>query len=577
MRNTLFYGDNLEILRNKVRDESVDLCYIDPPFNSKRNYNQIYNNIGADLAQEQAFIDTWTWNDQARDGFRQIVSNHLGRYTQQTIELIQGLHRVLGEGSLLAYLGSIALRLVEINRVLKPTGSFYLHCDPSASHYLKIIVDSVFLPSGGNFLNEIIWERTTGRKGGKQYGRVHDVLLFFSKSSNTVWNPPTIPQSEENAKGHDLLRDDNGLFRLSDLTGAGQGPGRVFNGAMMQPPRGRHWAYDQAGVDRLWSEGRIAFSKTGKPRLKTYIKNLPGVAVRDVWTDIEPLNAAASERLGYPTQKPEALLERIVKASSNEGDVVLDTYCGCGTTIAVAQRLNRRWIGMDITYQAIAIILARLEDKFGSQVSDAVLVDGIPKDMASAKALAHRKDDRVRKEFEKWAILTYTNNRAVIRKKKGADGGVDGLFYFWNGGNGDAAKMVLQVKSGGVQRKDIAALRGDMEKEGAPLACLITLQDATKPMKQDAKAAGVYENKLRGIKCDRIRIVQVRDILHGSARLDLPLNLDATTKAQREAEGEQLKLDLRPPKTESHEPVKKAVAKAHQEVQPAKAKHASKA
>jgi hypothetical protein len=237
-------------------------------------------------------------------------------------------------------------------------------------------------------------------------------------------------------------------------------------------------------------------------------------------------------------------------------------YCGCGTTIAVAQRLNRRWIGMDITYQAIATILARLEDQFGRAVADSVVLDGMPKDMKSAYALARKKDDRVRKEFEKWAILTYTNNRAVIRKKKAADGGIDGLFYFWNGGNHDVSKMVLQVKSGSVQRKDIAALRGDMEKEGASLACLITLEGATKPMKQDAKSAGIYENRLRGIKCDRIRIVQVEEVLHGAARLDLPLNVDATVKARRDAEGDQLKLDLRPAKEEPTQPEKKTVASA---------------
>jgi hypothetical protein len=263
--------------------------------------------------------------------------------------------------------------------------------------------------------------------------------------------------------------------------------------------------------------------------------------------------------LGYPTQKPEALLERIIKVSSNEGDVILDAYCGCGTTIAVAQRLNRRWIGMDITYQAIAIILARLEDQFGKQVADAVMLDGMPKDMASAKALAHRKDDRVRKEFEKWAILTYTNNRAIVRHKKGADGGVDGVFYFWNGGDGGVSKMVLQTKSGSVQRKDIAALRGDMGKEAASVACLITLEAPTRPMLQDAKAAGMYENKTRGIKCDRIRIVRVEDIIRAHQRLELPLHSEALSMAQRDQEGSQLTLDLRPPKVEQPQAERKAV------------------
>lgn len=273
---------------------------------------------------------------------------------------------------------------------------------------------------------------------------------------------------------------------------------------------------------------------------------MPGIAVRDVWTDIEPLNAAASERLGYPTQKPEALLERLIKASSNEGDVVLDAYCGCGTTVAVAQRANRHWIGIDITYQAVATVLRRFEDNFDPKVLEGIYLDGIPKDMASARALATRSDDRVRKEFEKWAILTYTKNRGVIRKKKGADGGIDGFFYFWNGPSGDVAKMILQVKSGHVSRTDIAALRGDMAKEGAELACLITLANPTKPMMADAGNAGIYENKLRGIECPRIRIVRIEDMLHHGARVNLPLHGEATTKARVAIEGEQLELEWAP-------------------------------
>jgi DNA modification methylase len=572
MKNTLFYGDNLEILRTKVQDESVHLCYIDPPFNSKRNYNQIYNKIGEeDLAQEQAFVDTWTWNDHARTGYEQITSNHLGRFTRQTIELIAGLHNVLGEDSLLAYLISITLRLAEINRVLVPTGTFFLHCDPNASHYLKLLIDSVFLPNGGNYLNEIIWKRSSAHSDGKQgahhFGRISDTILFYSKSLDLTWNQQYVPYDQSYIdRDYRRLDPDGRRYRIDNL----QGPGGAAKGNPFYEFLGvsRYWRYKREKMEALYQEGRIIQTRPGAvPQYKRYLDEMPGVPVQNIWTDIPVINNRSREKLGYPTQKPEALLERIIKVTSNEGDIILDAYCGCGTTIAVAQRLNRRWIGMDITYQAIATILARLEDQFGKAVADSVFLDGMPKDMKSANALARKKDDRVRKEFEKWAILTYTNNRAVIRKKKGADGGIDGLFYFWNGGNGDIGKMVLQVKSGGVQRKDIAALRGDMEKEGAALAGLITLEGATKPMKQDAKSAGIYENKLRGIKCDRIRIVHVEEILHGAASLDLPLNLDATVKARRDAEGEQLKLDLRPPKPESDQPAKKTVAAAHQQGQ----------
>lgn len=323
-------------------------------------------------------------------------------------------------------------------------------------------------------------------------------------------------------------------------------------------------------LDRLFEAGYIKIVKgQAWPMYEHYITPSDGQVLSDLWTyqpytngtvfstdegideEVRWLSPKDQERLGYETQKPEGLLERIIRASTKEGQVVLDAYCGCGTTVAVAQKTNRDWIGIDITYHAIATILARLEDKFGKPIADSVVLDGIPKDMKSAEALAHKKDDRVRKEFEKWAILTYTNNRAVIRKKKGADGGIDGVYYFWNGGEMDSAKMVLQAKSGGVQRKDIAALRGDMEKHGAALACFITLGEPTAPMRKDARAAGFYENRERGIKCDRIRIVRVEDIIRKGERIELALHPEATNTARRESEGQQMSLDLKPPSTEA--------------------------
>ena len=587
MPNKLYYGDNLDILRNKVRDESVHLCYIDPPFNSKRNYNQIYNRVGnEDLAQEQSFIDTWTWNDRARDGYNEIKNNAGGRFTAQTIELITGLHNVLGRESLLAYLVSITLRLVEINRVLVPTGSFYLHCDPTASHYLKLLIDSVFLPNGGDYKNEIVWRRTGAHNKLLRYAPIHDVILFYTKSDEYVWNHPKRPYMLGHVEEY-FVKDEKGWrtnYYGNVLTGSG-----LRGGESGKPWRGfdpsaknRHWAVPKALVedlgedlsgmsqhqkfDRLCEMGYIKIIEgQAWPIYEHYITASDGQPLFDIWAyqpytsktvfgtddgideEVRWLTPKDQERLGYETQKPEGLLGRIIRASTKEGHVVLDAYCGCGTTVAVAEKMNRQWIGIDITYHAIATILTRLEDNFGEAVAKAVACDGLPRDMNGARALATRQDDRVRKEFEKWAILTFTNNRAVIKKKKGADGGVDGVFYFWNGGEMQAAKMILQAKSGGVQRRDIAALRGDMEKEGASLACLITLEDPTKPMKQDAKAAGVYENEARGIRCDRIRIVRVEDIIHNEARVELPIHPEAMNKARRDMEGDQLRLDLRPP------------------------------
>jgi DNA modification methylase len=553
MQNRLYYGDNLEILREKVRDESVDLCYIDPPFNSKRNYNEIYNNRGVeDLALEQAFMDTWTWKGEIHGAiYHQIMSNHLSRFSNQTIELIHGLHAVLGEGSLLAYLISLTARIAEIHRVLKPTGTFFLHCDPTASHYLKVITDSIFLPEGGDFLNEIIWKRVHTVKGNfgqgsKFFGPNTDTLLFYSKSAKYTFNQVFGGYRQKYLdKFYRFTEPDGRRYRLISMIG----PGGAAKGNPQYEFMGvtKYWRYSRESMQELVDNGMIVQTNPGTvPQRKLYLDKGKGVAVQSLWDDIQALSPTSQERLGYPTQKPEALLDRIIDAVTNDGDVVLDAYCGCGTTVAVAQKRNRRWIGIDITYQAIATVLRRFEDNFDPRVLEGVILDGIPKDMASARALANKRDDRVRKEFEKWAILTYTKNRGVIRKIKGADGGIDGFFYFWNGNNKDVAKMILQVKSGHVGRKDIAALRGDMEKEGAEAACLITLQPPSKPMKQDADNAGIYENRARGIECPKIRIVTVEDMLRRAIRIELPLHGEASNKARVELEGEQLTLDLKP-------------------------------
>jgi len=268
-----------------------------------------------------------------------------------------------------------------------------------------------------------------------------------------------------------------------------------------------------------------------------------GVLPNDWWADIQAINPSAKERMGYPTQKPEALLERIIKASSNPGDVVLDAYCGCGTTVAVAERLNRQWIGIDITYHSIGLILKRLAGPNSDKPPADVVVDGIPQDMNSARALANRDDDRVRKEFEKWAVMTYTNNRGVINEKKGADKGIDGILYFASG-PGKSERMIIQVKSGGANRGTIAALKGDMQRERAELALLITMDEPTKPMVLEAKSAGVYEHALMGRTYDRIRIVTVREMIEQGARIDLPLSYDAVKPGKKGADDLQMRMNL---------------------------------
>lgn len=490
MQNLLYYGDNLEVLRKHIRDETVDLCYIDPPFNSKRNYFQIYNNFGEeDRAQAQAFTDTWEWDTSAIEGFQQIITNEGGRFQEQTIELIKGLHAVLKEGSLLAYLVSMTLRITEIHRVLKPTGSFFLHCDPTASHYLKLVLDAIFCSQGGDFRNEIVWLYTgPGSPGMRQFMRKHDTVFWYSKGAQWTFNADDV-RLAHSAKTKANYKE--------GLIGSG------FVGA-------DHLIHEKGKVPEDWWQIAIA------PRGKEY--------------------------MGYPTQKPEGLLERIIRAASNEGDVVLDAYCGCGTTIAVSQRLKRRWVGIDITYQSISLVLRRLEGAFGKMVLDQITLNGIPRDMNSAVALAHKKDDRLRKEFEKWAILTYTENRGIISDKRGADRGIDGVAYSGTGKT-ESAKIIFQVKSGHVKRSDVATLRGDMEREGAEMAVLITLENPTGPMKAEAKAAGQYFHPLMGKNYPRIHIATIQEIVEQGSRLELPMSREVVKTAQQAA-GNQMSLGI---------------------------------
>ncbi|MEI6430096.1 MAG: DNA methyltransferase [Pseudanabaena sp. ELA607] len=538
-KNQLFYGDNLEVLRRHIKDESVDLCYIDPPFNSKRNYNQIYNNVGKeDQAQAQAFIDTWTWDDYANQGLAEIQANYLGHFTSQSIDLISGLAKVLGKGSLLAYLVSMTLRIAEIYRVLKPTGSFYFHCDPSASHYLKIILDSIFCAQTGDYINEIVWKRSYGHGDSqKSLGRSHDVVFYYVKDSSIYsLNRFYHEHDQKYIESFFKYTDSRGRYKLENLTSPNPRPNLVYE-YKGYPSPDKGWRVKLEKMEELDKDNRLHFpaKKNGRIMKKVYLNELEGQPMIDIWNDIKPLSAHDQERLGYPTQKPEALLERIIKASSNEGDVILDAYCGCGTTVAVSQRLNRQWIGIDITYQSISLILKRLEDSFGTGVLDNIALNGIPKDMESAQALAHKSDDRTRKEFEKWAILTYTNNRATINHKKGADKGIDGMVYF-RSEKDDPEKIILQVKSGKVKSGDIRDLQGTMTRENATLGIFITLQKPSKDMIKEAKEAGIYKSQYMSAPVDKIRIVTVQEIIEEQKRLDILLTLEVLKSAEKQME-----------------------------------------
>lgn len=358
--NRLYYGDNLDVLREHVADASVDLVYLDPPFNSNASYNILFKSptgLGAD-ASIQAFDDTWAWGPTAEGALLDVI----GSGNTALVALLNAMERFIGKNAMMAYLAMMAVRLVELHRVLKPTGSLYLHCDPTASHYLKLVLDAVFGPS--NYLNEIIWKRTSAHSSSKRYGPVHDTILFYSKSHNYTWVPAYQPYDERYIDGFYTHFDDDGRrWRRSDLTGAGIRNGETgleWRGINITA-KGRHWAWPPSELERMDTAGKLHWPAKagGMPMLKRYLDEQSGLPAQDVISDIPPMHNLSDERLGYPTQKPRALLERIIAASSNPGDVVLDPFCGCGTAVDAAQKLGRRWIGIDVTHLAVGLIEKR--------------------------------------------------------------------------------------------------------------------------------------------------------------------------------------------------------------------------
>lgn len=515
-RNKLYFGDNLSILRDYIDDESVDLIYLDPPFNSNANYNVLFAEKSGEksAAQITAFEDTWHWGIESERAYYETVTEG----PENLSSLLQTLRTFLGQNDMMAYLTMMAARLVELNRVLKPTGSIYLHCDPTASHYIKLLLDSVF--GARNFRNEIIWQRTSAHANVSQkYGAVHDTIFFYTGSEKYTWNQQYLSYDEAYLKTFfDQTDADGRRYARRDLTAsmAHASSGQLYEWKGITPPSSRCWAMTKDRMDDLEAKGRIHWPKKegGMPRLKLYPEDLPGVPLQDMWTGIRAMHNLSAERLGYPTQKPENLLERIIKSSSNEGDLVLDPFCGCGTAIAVAERLNRRWVGIDITHLAIALMRHRLHDAFVSELSDYEVI-GDPKDLASAEALAHAD----RYKFEWWAI-GLVDARPAHDKRKGADAGIDGYINFFDDNSGKAKKIVVQVKSGHVSASQIRDLKGVLEREHAALAAFVTLKKPTREMIKEAVSAGFYEAKhYAGREYPRVQILTIEELLSGKKLL----------------------------------------------------------
>lgn len=505
--NTLFYGDNLAILKEYAPDEAVDLVYLDPPFNSNASYNVLFDDKKGEksAAQLEAFKDTWTWPEAA------LTFEELKTDAGPMGKALRSFGELLPKGAMLAYLTMMAPRLRELRRVLKPTGSIYLHCDPTASHYLKVLMDAIF--GVKSFRNEIIWQRTNVHSDSKTWSSVSDTILFYTKGDSFIWNPQYAEHDEDYVRSkyrHDD-HDGRGMYRLGDITSPHARPNMMYEwNGHQSPPNG--WRYSKETMAKLDAEGRIWYpaDKSKRPQLKRYLNEMRGTLMSTVWTDIRPINSQARERLGYPTQKPEALLERIIQASSNPGDWVLDPFCGCGTAITVAQRLNRKWIGIDITQAAIQTIKKRLNDAFKGQAAYKVV--GEPVSVYDAQQLA----DSDPYQFQWWSLGLL--GARPDEKKKGADKGIDGRLYFNDGQK--TQQVILSVKAGHhIGVNFVNELRGVVERENAQIGVLITMHPPTKPMMTCAAEAGFYTSQWG--KHPRIQLLTVADLLAGKG-IDYP-------------------------------------------------------
>lgn len=542
--NLLYFGDNLEWLSNVGRfpDESVDLVYLDPPFNSNRNYNVLFkeSDVKESEAQIHAFEDTWSWD---REGKVEGVYQDFWMYgPEKPKQMLKSLIAALGRNDVTAYLTMMAPRLVQMHRVLKPTGSLYLHCDPTASHYLKIILDAIFGPK--NFRNEIVWQRTNVHNDSKRWSTVSDYLLYFGKSNAVSWNPVRKPLAEDYVASKYRYddHDGRGLYRLDNMTSPNPRPNMMYEWqGFPSPPLG--WRYSRETMQELHDSGRISYpmDKTKRPQLKRYLDASEGQILGTVWTDIDPINSQAKERLGYPTQKPLALLERIISASSNPGDIVLDPFCGCGTAVHAAQKLGRRWIGIDITPLATDLIRRRMEDAFpGLKVP----IEGWPVDMAGAVALASLPD---RYHFQDWAVIQAGARPAGGERKKGADRGIDGVIPFIDRVNDVSTprRGVVSVKSGGTGAKDVRDLAGVVAREeDVAFGVFICLNPPTKPMVEEALSHGVWVSEMDGEIYPVIQILSAQDLIDGK-RPRMPRTatpLFAQAERERGREGSQGRL-----------------------------------
>ncbi|SIH65443.1 DNA methylase N-4/N-6 [Mycobacteroides abscessus subsp. abscessus] len=508
--NRLYFGDNLEVLDEHVADESVDLIYLDPPFNSNRNYSVIFGKNRADdesVAQSDAFEDTWRWTHKTEV----LIGGLSNSAPARVADALSAYYTLLGESEALAYLANMTPRLLELHRVLKPTGSLFLHCDPTMSHYLKVLLDAIF--DIQNYQNEIIWQRSTGKSlQSRRLPSNHDVILGYSKMKSPKWMEDSAFQPydeydlDEKTKSKYRNRDADGrLYRLDSLINPNHDrPNLTYEFLGVT----RVWRWTRERMQKAYEDGIVVQTAPGRvPQMKRYLSEQRGRPLGDVWTDIPPINSRAAERLGYPTQKPLALLDRLIKLTTEPGDVVLDPFCGCGTTVDAAQRLGRQWIGIDVTQLAIDVITTRLGYTFGRDVFKDIKVTGIPKDLRGARALF----DLSPLEFETWAV---TLINAEANRKQVADKGVDGVARFPLGAKGQIGKLIVSVKGGkNIGPAMVRELLGAVEARKAQMGVLITLSPATKGVTDAINHGGVFTHPSNGQTYPRLQHITVADLL----------------------------------------------------------------
>jgi site-specific DNA-methyltransferase (adenine-specific) len=539
--NKLYFGDNLVVLREHVKDESVDLIYLDPPFNSAANYNVLFRSPSGKEsdAQVEAFRDTWEWAESAQNAYADVIQSN-----GDVALIVSSLKKWLGENAMMAYIVMMAARLTELRRVLKPTGSIYLHCDPTASHYLKLVMDAIF--GHENFRNEITWKRRVGMSSAvhssNKFGVITDSLLFYAKSSEAEFQPQynrNDPDYERYIQERFVMEDPDGRkFQATSLTNPAPRPNLKYEYKGYSPPA-NGWMISREKMVQWDKEGRIYFpkNKDGRLRRKSYADELKGMPVQNLWTDIPELNSQAKERLGYPTQKPVALLDRIIQASSKVGDVVLDPFCGCGTSLESAQKNGRRWLGIDIAHYAMTLIEGRLK---ASNPDVVYSVYGRPTDLAGARELARRD----KYQFQWWAAWKL-GSQTYREDKKGADRGIDGNIYFRNGPYG-TGRIIASVKGGenvGVQM--VRDLRGVIEREQAEMGIMVMLAEPTGPMITEASSAGFVQKSAHG-RLPRLQIATVADMLNGKMPKLPPLPQPSRSQAtaRKRKDGDQFEMLL---------------------------------